>query len=280
MKYKFLFIIATILLLSGCSITIGDPPNKNNHNKSSQSKNNNSNKSESAPKIDILSQDFSDHYMNENHVTGYKGMMKTMNKENIESKFGQEEDVRNFLGREGHVYGSFMVMYYLSEGRPVEQFSVVPTDHVTYKEFIDFHGEPAQDLRTGQGHSFVIYNNTPNNGYQIAVYTNGNDDNDNIQYIMQYPDDFEFVNSSENQNTVITRDNVFDAVEAFEGIDKVDTDETVWKEPEKHGDKFGFSYTSKDGELLGSYNVSEDGYVESFDEEGKKIRAGYINLNN
>ncbi|WP_262649661.1 hypothetical protein [Mammaliicoccus sciuri] len=42
---------------------------------------------------------------------------------------------------------------------------------------------------------------------------------------------------------------------------------------------FGFSYSSKDGKLLGSYYVSEGGYVETFNENGKKIRDGYINLN-
>lgn len=49
----------------------------------------------------------------------------------------------------------------------------------------------------------------------------------------------------------------------------------IWKK----GDVFGFSYSSKDGKLLGSYNVSEDGYVETFNENGKKIRDCYINLN-
>ncbi|GGI39403.1 hypothetical protein GCM10010896_03210 [Mammaliicoccus stepanovicii] len=244
---------------------------KKKSNKSNETKRNN-------PRIDILSQDFSEQYMNANHVSGYKNLMKTMNRKEVEAKFGKEEDVRNFLGREGHVYGNFMVMYYLGSDNPIEQYSIVPSDKVTYREFINFHGEPAQDLRTGQGHSFVTYNNTPNNGYQIAVYTSGNKDDDEIQYIMQYPDDFEFVNSSEHQNTFITRHNVFDAVEAFEGVDKVDTDNTTWKEPKKTGDTYGFSYENKDGKLLGSYNVREDGYVESFDEEGKKIRAAYIDL--
>ncbi|UXU83472.1 hypothetical protein MUA77_11745 [Mammaliicoccus sciuri] len=83
-----------------------------------------------------------------------------------------------------------MVTYYSSEGYPVKQFSIVPSNHVTYKDFVDFHGEPTQDLRTRQGHSFVVYNKTNYNGYQVAVYTKGNTDDDNIQYIMQFPDDF------------------------------------------------------------------------------------------
>ncbi|MCJ0913027.1 MULTISPECIES: hypothetical protein [Mammaliicoccus] len=277
MIYKCVWMVTAILLLTGCSITIGDPQNHNQ--KPSKSNNKQQKNKKETPKINVLSQDFSDHYMNENHVTGYRGLVKTMDKSEIESKYGDEEEVRNFLGREGHVYGNFMVRYYLSEGYPVKQFSIVPSNHVTYKDFVDFHGEPTQDLRTRQGHSFVVYNKTNHNGYQVAVYTKGNTDDDNIQYIMQFPDDFQFENSRDNQQTTITRENVFDAVEAFEGIDKDDTDHIIWKEPKKKGDVFGFSYSSKDGKLLGSYNVSEDGYVESFNENGKKIRAGYINLN-
>lgn len=282
MKNKVSFLFASIIILSGCSITIGEPAKDNNAKQEDKSENNdtnNENNKQSTPNIDILSQDFSDNYMNANHVTGYKGLIKNMNKKEVQQKYGEEDDIRNFLGREGYVYGNFMVMYYLGAGNPIEQYSIIPNQNVTYKEFVDFHGEPTQDLRKGQGHSFVIYNKTPNNGYQIAVYTEGSNEDDEIRYIMQYPDDFEFSNSSNDENTVITRDNVFDAVEAFEGIDKVDTDKTIWKEPEKKDDTFGFSYTDKNGKLLGSYNVREDGYVESFDEKGNKIRAGYINLN-
>nr|WP_263314092.1 hypothetical protein [Mammaliicoccus sp. Marseille-Q6498] len=281
MRYKFLFLVMTGLLLAGCSISIGDPPSDSKSSKTSEKEDNKKDKNNNAsgPEIDILSQDFSDNYMNANHVNGYGGLMKSMNKKSVEEHFGNEDEVRNFLGREGHVYGNFMVMYYLGNDNPIEQFSIVPKNDVTYREFVDFHGEPTQDLRTSQGHSFVIYNKTNHNGYQIAVYTSGNDDDDEIQYIMQFPDDFKFVNSSDEQNTVITRENVFDAVEAFEGINKLDTDKITWKEPEKKGDTFGFSYTNKSGKLLGSYKVSEDGYVESFDEDGKKIRSSYISLN-
>lgn len=269
----------TIIFLSGCSITIGDPPKSKKENKSSETNQNQNKKTASAPKIDILSQDFSTHYMNENHVRGYKGLMKAMDKEKIESKFGSADEVRNFLGREGHVYGNIMVMYYLSDKRPIQQYGIVPNKKETYREFVDVHGEPDQDLRTGYGRSFVVYNKTPNNGYQIVVYTSGNKEDDEITYLMQYPDNFEFTQSSDEHNTVITSDNVYNVAESFEGIDKADKSFMKWKPLKKNGNVFSLTYTDNKRKILGSYKVSEDGYVESFDGNGNKIRASYIHLN-
>ncbi|WP_182477721.1 hypothetical protein [Mammaliicoccus sciuri] len=44
--------------------------------------------------------------MNENHVTGYKGLVNTMDKSEIESKYGDEEEVRNFLEEKGMFMGT------------------------------------------------------------------------------------------------------------------------------------------------------------------------------
>ena len=86
MKNKVSFLFASIIILSGCSITIGEPAKDNNAKQEDKSENNdtnNENNKQSTPNIDILSQDFSDNYMNANHVTGYKGLIKNMNKKNI-----------------------------------------------------------------------------------------------------------------------------------------------------------------------------------------------------
>ena len=86
MKNKVSFLFASIIILSGCSITIGEPAKDNNAKQEDKSENNdtnNENNKQSTHNIDILSQDFSDNYMNANHVTGYKGLIKNMNKKEV-----------------------------------------------------------------------------------------------------------------------------------------------------------------------------------------------------
>lgn len=81
---------------------------------------------------------------------------------------------------------------------------------------------------------------------------------------------------SSSDSEEVTRDNVIDKVESYEG-EKLDTDTYTFKEPEKTSDgKWGFSYDDKDGNLAGSYTVdTDDGYVTKFDENGDKIGSGY-----
>ncbi|QSF51683.1 hypothetical protein JX000_00275 [Staphylococcus sp. SB1-57] len=81
---------------------------------------------------------------------------------------------------------------------------------------------------------------------------------------------------SSSDSEEVTRDNVIDKVESYEG-EKLDTDTYTFKEPEKTIDgKWGFSYDDKDGNLAGSYTVdTDDGYVTKFDENGDKIGSGY-----
>lgn len=81
---------------------------------------------------------------------------------------------------------------------------------------------------------------------------------------------------SSSDSEEVTRDNVIDKVESYEG-ENLDTDEYTFKEPEKTSDgKWGFSYDDKDGNLAGSYTVDvDDGYVTKYDENGDKIGSGY-----
>ncbi|AYU54219.1 TcaA second domain-containing protein [Staphylococcus debuckii] len=81
---------------------------------------------------------------------------------------------------------------------------------------------------------------------------------------------------SSSSDDEVTRDNVIDKVESFEGH-LLDTDEYTFKEPEKTGGGWGFSYTDKDGDLAGSYKIDSDGYVRKYDEHGDEIDSGYGN---
>ena len=79
---------------------------------------------------------------------------------------------------------------------------------------------------------------------------------------------------SSSSDDEVTRENVIDKVESFEGH-LLDTDEYTFKEPEKTGGGWGFSYTDKDGNLAGSYKIDNDGYVRKYDEHGDEIDSGY-----
>ncbi len=79
---------------------------------------------------------------------------------------------------------------------------------------------------------------------------------------------------SSNSDDEVTRDNVIDKVESYEGH-SLDTDTYTYKEPEETKDGWGFSFTDKDGELAGSYTIDDDGYVTEYDEDGEEVDSGY-----
>ncbi|WP_239748535.1 hypothetical protein [Mammaliicoccus sp. A-M2] len=74
--------------------------------------------------------------------------------------------------------------------------------------------------------------------------------------------------NSDSEEKEVTRDNVMDLVEDYEG-ESLDTGTYTYKEPEQKSDgSWGFAFYTKDGELAGSYIVDEEGDVTKYDEEG------------
>ncbi len=77
--------------------------------------------------------------------------------------------------------------------------------------------------------------------------------------------------SSSSSSETVTRANVIDKVEAYEGH-KLDTSKYTYKEPEQMGDgRWGFSILDKAGNLEGSYIINADGSVEKYDAKGRRI---------
>lgn len=75
--------------------------------------------------------------------------------------------------------------------------------------------------------------------------------------------------SSSDSGEKVTRANVIDKVEEYEGH-KLDTSTYTYKEPEQKSDgSWGFSFVDKSGNLAGSYIVHSDGSVEKFDAKGQ-----------
>ncbi|MGN5882031.1 hypothetical protein [Staphylococcus simulans] len=75
---------------------------------------------------------------------------------------------------------------------------------------------------------------------------------------------------SSSSDEPVTRANVIDKVEEYEGH-TLDTSTYTFKEPEKRGDgSWGFSILDKSGDLAGSYIVNSDGSVEKYDADGER----------
>ncbi|RZI04968.1 hypothetical protein EIG99_00205 [Staphylococcus condimenti] len=69
----------------------------------------------------------------------------------------------------------------------------------------------------------------------------------------------------------VTRENVIDKVEEYEGHN-LDTSTYTYKEPEQKSDgSWGFSFDDKDGNLAGSYIVDPDGNVTEYDADGNEV---------
>lgn len=69
----------------------------------------------------------------------------------------------------------------------------------------------------------------------------------------------------------VTRENVIDKVEEYEGHN-LDTSTYTYKEPEQKSDgSWGFSFDDKEGNLAGSYIVDPDGNVTEYDADGNEV---------
>lgn len=77
--------------------------------------------------------------------------------------------------------------------------------------------------------------------------------------------------SSSSSGTKVTRSNVIDLVEDYEGH-LLDTSTYTFKEPEQMPDgRWGFSILDKAGNLVGSYIIDTDGTVTKYDEKGQPV---------
>ncbi|PTJ01180.1 hypothetical protein [Staphylococcus simulans] len=75
----------------------------------------------------------------------------------------------------------------------------------------------------------------------------------------------------EESEETVTRENVIDKVEEYEGH-QLDTSRYTFKEPERRDDGgWGFSILDKQGNLVGSYIIDSDGDVTKYDEHGDEV---------
>ena len=117
--------------------------------------------------VNVLTDSFSADFMNTPNVGGYNGFKVGMTRAQIEQIAGQSTGTLQLQSGLLYKYNNIGVQY----GADDKVMSVYVTpDNVSTQEFTSFHGEP----KIGGG-SPMIYDNNPNNGFTIYVYTqNGN----------------------------------------------------------------------------------------------------------
>ena len=173
------------------------------------------------------------------------------------------------------------------EGTVVLSPSVTALGHITFKDNNDgtvtFYDVPShfQDHRWTEdgyskqetarilknGQTKKIKNALDSDIEKVASYITSDTPRQPEHYDSSNSDDSSSEDSdSSSSDETVTRDNVIDKVEEYEGH-TLDTDTYTYKEPEKNSDgDWGFSFTDKDGELAGSYIVTSDGSVTKYDE--------------
>lgn len=130
-------------------------------NPSDTSRNNTNHYENTIGKVDVLSKEFSENFMNQDNTGGYKGFELGMSPQEIKHKFGNEDGTVELGIGKVHKYGD-MGVYYGSDNT-VSSVYVLP-DNVTVDEFKKVHGEP-----TKQTDEQMIYDDNPDNGFTIFI---------------------------------------------------------------------------------------------------------------
>lgn len=304
-------ILMFVVVLSGCSISIGGDPNsdkssenaqksESKDNQSNDSENNSTNHQESNDETERENsqnnsdaQDNSDAHDNgtSNESTNsdeyYAKVWLTAlpNYRNMdESKMNAELQFHNLEGEYLNPYNkAHTVKYpkgmYLLAGTPTA------AGHVVYKNngdgTISVYNVPShfhdQRWLEDDAYSQQESENILNNPKVIKLYDAS--DEQIARTVKMFNGTTSSVDDSVTDNDrdseKVTRENVIDKVESYEG-ELLDTDKYTFKEPEITDEgKWGFSFEDKDGNLAGSYIIDDDGKVTEYDENGEEIGSGY-----
>src|SRR5699024_8902396 len=118
------------------------------------------------PKIDVLSQQFSTEFMNNDVRHGYHKVKKGEHKDSVEEKFGESQKEIEVAGANAIQYGDIAVHF---NNQKVDRFFIIP-NNITLQQFIQVHGTRTINYNEGT----MIYDDNPNNKFSVKVYI-GND---------------------------------------------------------------------------------------------------------
>ncbi|MES3713292.1 hypothetical protein ABC762_06275 [Staphylococcus ureilyticus] len=118
------------------------------------------------PKINVLSQQFSENFMNSDVRNHYMHISKGMDKHKVETYFGDSEKTIQIANMKAHKYGD---MAFLFKNNKVQRIFVVP-DNVTIESFSQVHGYRVYNNHNGT----MIYDDNPSNHFSVKVYFDSN----------------------------------------------------------------------------------------------------------
>lgn len=119
------------------------------------------------PKINVLSQQFSENFMNSDVRNHYMHISKGMHKRKVETYFGDSENIIQIANVKAHKYGNIAVLF---KNDKVQRIFVVP-DNVTVESFAQVHGQ-----RTFNSHNrTIVYDDNPSNHFSVKVYFDSNE---------------------------------------------------------------------------------------------------------
>lgn len=170
----FIVLISTVIILLLISVlSYGVYKVYTIYNSSDSSKLTNSNEraqqtnsQRNGPTINVLSDNFSSNFMNEDKRNGYGEINIGMNKSEVESKFGGSENSLIIAGVNTEKYGNIAV-HYVND--IVDRYFITP-DNININEYENFHGNSTMKASEGG----VIYDDNAYNSFTIKVFTDEN----------------------------------------------------------------------------------------------------------
>lgn len=149
-----------------------------NHSHSTSEKEKGNSEPKDAPKINVLTSEFSNNFMHADQRNGYHGITKGMTKKEVEKKLGHTNHVVPIASVKAHKYGSIATYY--NKDNKVERIFVVP-QNVSIHEFENYHGQAT----ISYNQSGKVYDGNPNNSFSVKVFTNKDDKITGIENVDQ-----------------------------------------------------------------------------------------------
>ncbi|GAA6826262.1 hypothetical protein HpBTM60_33870 [Helicobacter pylori] len=148
------------------------------HSHSTNDKGKDNSEPKDAPKINVLSSEFSNDFMHTDQRNGYHGITKGMTKKEVEKKLGHTNHIVPISSIKAHKYGSIATYY--NKDDKVERIFVVP-QNVTIQKFENYYGQAT----ISYNQSGKVYDSNPNNSFTVKVFTNKNDKVTGIENVDQ-----------------------------------------------------------------------------------------------
>lgn len=156
------FLIISAILFGAYKFVAGSL----NPNSSENAKHNSQTTKVTIPKIEVLSQEFHNNYMNKNRVDSYKGFKKGTSKKEVIAKYGTGKNLGEINQQQVLKYGDLGVSY---KDNKIDHIFVIPKE-TTIQDFVSYHGQATNIDNAG----VYTFDDNKQNDYMINVYVENN----------------------------------------------------------------------------------------------------------